>query len=359
MPTFRRDLERIPVYTPGRPIEEVSRELGISDIIKLASNEWPMPPFPAVIEAIAGTAQGLNRYPENSAHRLVNALSEHLDVPVDHLWAGAGSTELLLATSLAVGGPETSFVYADPSFVMYSIYAAITGAGAIPVPATPGLELDLDAMIAAIRPDTTLVFVCNPNNPSGTYLSADQMAAFIDGVPDSVLVVVDEAYYELVTADDYSTCLPLALERDNVLVTRTFSKAFGLAGLRVGYAVAQPETLSRLRRGQVPFSVNSIAQAAALAALNCRDELRQRVIDNAAAREQLEKGLADLGIEFVSSQTNFVLIRSIADPAGVVGSLLRQGIIVRALGPHLRVTIGTPAENGRFLTALDQIRSDV
>jgi len=359
MPTFRRDLDRIPVYTPGRPIEEVCRELGISDIIKLASNEWPMPPFPAVIEAIAGAARGLNRYPESSAPRLLSALSEHLDVPVDHLWAGAGSTELLLATSLTVGGSETSFVYADPSFVMYSIYAAITGAKAIPVPTTPGLEHDPDAMRAAIRPDTTMVFVCNPNNPSGTYLSADQMSTFIDGVPDSVLVVVDEAYCELVTADDYSTCVPLALERDNVLVTRTFSKAFGLAGLRVGYAVAQPETLSRLRRGQVPFSVNSMAQAAALAALNCRDELRQRAIDNAAAREHLEKGLADLGIEFVSSQTNFVLLRSIADPAGVAGSLLRQGIIVRTLGPHLRVTVGTPAENERFLAALDHIRSDV
>jgi histidinol-phosphate aminotransferase len=355
MPTFRADLDRIPIYQPGKPIEEVSRQLGITDIVKLASNEWPLPPFPAVVDAITASARNLNRYPENSVYYLVAAVAEHLGVAGDHLWMGAGSTELLLALSLAVGGPGTSFVFADPSFVMYPICSAISGAIGIPVPATPGLGHDLDAMLAAIRADTTLVFVCNPNNPTGTYLPASDVAGFIEAVPERVLVVVDEAYFELATAPDYETCVPLASERDNVVVTRTFSKVFGLAGLRVGYAVGRPETLGRLRRAQVPFSVNSVAQAGALAALASRDELRQRVEDNAVAREQLEKGLAGRGIDYVPSQTNFVLVRPDSDAAGLGDALLRRGVIVRPMGRYLRVTVGTPAENERFLEALDQV----
>ena len=358
MPTFRRDLDRIPVYRPGKPIDEVSRELGLSDIIKLASNEWPMPPFPAVVDAIAAAASDLNRYPETSAYHLVNALSEYLGVPDDHLWIGSGSTELLLSTSLIVGGPETSFVFADPSFVMYRVYAAVTGAEAIAVPSTTGRGHDLEAMLAAIQPDTTLVFVCNPNNPTGTYVAGDELTAFIDQTPEETLVVVDEAYCELVTAADYTTCVPLALERDNVVVTRTFSKVFGLAGLRVGYAVGAPDTLGKLRRGQVPFSVNSIAQAAAEAALGCVDELRQRVRDNAGVRDHLEKGLADRGLEYVGSQTNFVLLPSLPDPSGVADALLRRGVIVRLLGDSIRVTVGTGEENERFLTALDEVSAN-
>ncbi|MGA9597444.1 MAG: histidinol-phosphate transaminase [Acidimicrobiia bacterium] len=354
MPTFRGDLDRIPVYKPGKPIDEVSRALGITDIVKLASNEWPLSPFPSVIEAIAAVVHDLNRYPENSVYYLVEALARHLDVPADHLWMGAGSTELLLALSLAVGGPGTSFVFADPSFVMYPIAAAISGASPIVVPATSGLGHDLDAMLGAVRSDTTLVLVCNPNNPTATYLSDPDVTAFVEAVPDRALVVVDEAYFEFVTADDYASCIPLALQRDNVVVTRTFSKVYGLAGLRVGYAVGRPDTLNRLRRAQVPFSVSSVAQAAALAALSSRDELRRRVADNAMAREQLEKGLADRGLDYVPSQTNFVLLRPATDAAAMGDALLRQGVIVRPMGQYLRVTVGTPSEIERFLAALDQ-----
>lgn len=355
MPTFRADLDRIPVYKPGKPIDEVSRELGITDIVKLASNECPLPPFPSVIAAITAAADDLNRYPENSVYYLVEALSDHLGVAADHIWMGAGSTELLLAMSLAMGGPGTSFVFADPSFVMYPISAAISGAAPIAVPATAGLGHDLDAMAAAVRPDTTIVFVCNPNNPTGTYLSEREVTAFVEAIPDRTLIIVDEAYFELVTATDYASCLPLALARDNVVVTRTFSKVFGLAGLRVGYAVGRPETLNQLRKTQVPFSVNSVAQAGALAALSSRDELQQRVGDNAAARDQLEKGLAELGVEYVPSQTNFVLLRPSTDAAGMAESLMRRGVIVRPMGPFLRVTVGTSAENDRLLAALGQL----
>lgn len=353
MPTFRTDLDQIPVYRPGKPIDEVSRELGIAEIIKLASNEWPLSPFPEVEEAINSAVSELNRYPENSVYHLVNGLASYLDVPADHIWMGAGSTELILSLSLAVGGPESSLVFSDLSFVMYPIAAAISGSEPIKVAATSGLGHDLDAMAEAIRSDTSLVFVCNPNNPTGTYLPIADVQSFISSVPDSVLVVVDEAYFEFATAGDYGTAMPLALARDNVVVTRTFSKVFGLAGLRVGYAVGQPATINRLRRAQVPFSVNSVAQAGAEAALRCGDRLVDRVGSNDLARMQIEDGLAARGIDYVPSQTNFVLFRPPGDAAALTDSLLHQGVIVRPMGKFIRVTVGTPDENERFLTALD------
>ncbi len=353
MPSFRTDLDQIPVYRPGKPIDEVSRELGLSEIVKLASNEWPLQPFPEVARAINDAVSQLNRYPENSVYHLVNRLAEHLDVPANHIWMGAGSTELILSLSLAVGGPGTSFVFSDPSFVMYPIAAAVSGAEGIKVASTPSLGHDLGAMRQAVRPDTSLVFVCNPNNPTGTYLPASAVTEFIDEIPREVLVVVDEAYFEFVTASDYDSALALATERDNVLVTRTFSKVFGLAGLRVGYAVGRPDTLGRLRRAQVPFSVNSVAQAAALAALDATESLRDRVATNAAARSSLEEGLAQRGIDYTPSQANFVLLRPDGNAAELADRLLHRGVIVRPMGPFIRVTVGTAAENDQLLAALD------
>lgn len=357
MPAFRSDLDQIPVYRPGKPIDEVSRELGITDIAKLASNEWPIEPFPEVIEAIAGAARDFNRYPENSVYHVVNALAEHLGVAPEAIWMGAGSTELITCIALAVGGPETSTVFSNPSFVMYPITAALTGAEPIPVPSTSGMGHDLDAMLSAIRPDTRLVFVCNPNNPTGTYLAGADVVSFVESVSPNTLVVVDEAYHEFVTAADYNSALPLALERDNVVVTRTFSKVYGLAGLRIGYAVGRPETLAQLRRAQVPFSVNSAAQAGALAALAHSERLAERVAGNDEARGELEAGLASRGVDYVPSQANFVLIRPDEDPTHLAEEMLTRGVIVRPMGPFIRVTVGTSAENLRFLSAFDRIVS--
>ena len=355
MPAFRADLDQIPVYRPGKPIDELSRALGIDDIVKLASNEWPLEPFPEVVEAIAAAATDFNRYPENSVYHVVNALAEQVGVPGDHIWVGAGSTELLTCIAIAVGGPGTSTVFSDPSFVMYPISAALTGAEAIAVPSTPGMGHDLNAMEAAIRSDTALVYVCNPNNPTGTYLAAADIASFVESVPDRTLIVVDEAYYEFVTAGDYASAVPIALTRDNVVVTRTFSKVYGLAGLRIGYAIGRPETLVQLRRAQVPFSVNSAAQAGALAALAHSDRLAERVHDNDAARAELEDGLADRNVDFVASQTNFVLVRPASDPKQLSDALLHVGVIVRPMGAFIRVTIGTAEENRRFLESLDNL----
>lgn len=352
MPAFRADLERVPVYRPGKPIDEVSRELGIDDIVKLASNEWPTEPFPEVGEAIAAATAELNRYPENSVYHLVNALSTYLEVPADHLWIGAGSTELIMCMALAAGGPGTSVVFADPSFVMYPIAAALAGSAAIAVPSTAAMGHDLDAMRTAIKPDTSMAFVCNPNNPTGTWLAARDVERFVTLVPEHVLVVVDEAYFEFVTDPTYASAIPLAVSRPNVVVTRTFSKVFGLAGLRVGYGVGQPETLAQLRRAQVPFSVNSVAQVGAHAALAHADRLAERVRTNDMARTELEAGFASLGFEYVPSQANFILVRPEGDPGLLADDLLHKGIIVRPMGPFVRVTVGSRQENQRLLAAL-------
>jgi len=355
VPAFRSDLDAIPVYRPGKPIDELSRELGIGDIVKLASNECPNGPSPEVIAAIAQAAADANRYPENSGYHVVNALGERLGVSSDHVWLGAGSTELLGCMALAVGGPGTSAVFADPSFVMYPIVTALSGAVGITVPATRGLGHDLDAMLEAIRDDTTIIYVCNPNNPTGTHLAADAVAGFVAAVPKRVLVVVDEAYCELATAPDYDSAVELARHRDNVVVTRTFSKAYGLAGLRIGYAIGVPETLAMLQRAQVPFSVSSLAQAAALTALFHEDRLAEQVAANAAGRSWLEAALARRARRVIPSQTNFVLVEPDEPATQRSDALLRRGVIVRPMGEYIRVTVGSEEENRRLVAAWDEV----
>ncbi len=355
MPTFRADLDAIPTYSPGKPIDEVSRDLGIFDICKLASNECPIEPFPEVVAAIAAAASNANRYPEDSGFYLVNALAAELDLDPSQIWLGAGSTQLLGCVALAVGGPGTSAVYATPSFVMYPISTLVSGAEPIEVPLDDDWRHDLDAMLSAIRDDTTVVYVCNPNNPTGTYRSGPDVAAFIEAVPPEVLVVVDEAYHHYVTAPDYETALRPAIERDNVVVTRTFSKIYGLAGLRIGFGIGQTDTLQRLRKTQPPFSANTLAQAAALEALRHDEQVKERREANTAGRNQIEAGLAERGIDYASSQANFIAMRVDGDPKEVSDRLLREGVIVRPMGSLIRVTVGTEDENARFLKALDDI----
>jgi histidinol-phosphate aminotransferase len=355
LPTFRADLESIPTYTPGKPIDEVSRELGIFNICKLASNECPTEPFPEVVEAIAAAASKVNRYPEDSGYYLVGALADRHGVDTRRVWLGAGSTQLIGCVALAAGGPGTSAVFASPSFVMYPIATKVAGARPIEIPLDGRWRLDLAAMIDAIEPDTTVVYVCNPNNPTGTYRSAADVEAFIEAVPPEVLIVIDEAYHEYVTAPDYATALPIAAERDNVLVTRTFSKIYGLAGLRIGYAIGTAGTIAALRKTQPPFSANTLAQIAALESLAHDDRMRQQASANTAGRDQIEEGLAARGVEFAASQANFVAMMVSDDGKAVSDRLLGEGVIVRPMGRIIRVTVGTEAENRRFLEALDAV----
>ena len=355
MPTFRPDLDQIPYYDPGKPIEEVARELGIDDIVKLASNESPTEPFPEVQAAIAATTPGIHRYPETTAHYLAEALATHHSVQMDQIWVGPGTTGILVSIAMATTRAGTSAVFADPSFVVYPIGTAMSGGSSIRVALDADHRHDLVAMANAVRDDTVIVYVCNPNNPTGTHARSTDIDRLLESVPDRVLVVVDEAYAEYVTAPDYATAIPHATARDNVVVTRTFSKVYGLAGLRVGYAIGQPDTIGALRRTQVPFATTTLSQVAAIESLRHPDSVASRIKDNAIGRELLTAGLRKRELLAIDSQTNFVLFRPEGDARKFSDALLHEGVIVRPMGPWIRVSVGTDFENRRFLAALDEV----
>jgi histidinol-phosphate aminotransferase len=355
MPTFRPDLMSIPHYVPGLPIDEVARDLGIESIDKLASNECPEAPFPEVVDAIALAANAVNRYPDSSTHDLSRAIASHQGVQPDEVWVGAGSSEILRCAALSVGGPGTSAVFAHPSFVMYRIATIVAWSEPIVVPLTTSYAHDLPAMSQAIRDDTTMVYVCNPNNPTGNHIAGADLLSFIDAVPDRVLLVIDEAYAEYASAEDYQTFINEAPNRPNLLVTRTFSKVYGLAGLRVGYGVGVPESLAKLSHTQAPFTVTSTGQAAAIEALKNPDRVSQRSERNASGRRILSDGLVALGYDPAESQANFVYFEPPEDAAHLGDDLLHRGQIVRVLGDGIRVTVGTSEENERFLTVLESV----
>ncbi len=356
MPTMRGDLARIPVYKPGRPVDGVARGLGIADVVKLASNENPLPPFPEVQAAIGAAAGATNRYPDTTSHHLVLAVAEYHGVEPERIWVGAGSTQLIVCIALAACEPGTSTVFAEPSFVMYPIATLLAGAEPVTAPLDADHRHDLDAMLAAVRDDTRIVFVCNPNNPTGTHVPARSIVALVDRLPDDVLVVVDEAYVDYVSSGDQASALPLATERDNVVVLRTFSKVYGLAGLRVGYAVGDPATLAMFLPAQPPFSVTSLGQVAAREALRHVDRLAQRVKDNDVGRNWLVSELAERGVSVVPSEANFVWVLPGSDVADLADRLIQRGVIVRPIGDGLRVSVGTVAENERFIAAWDEVR---
>jgi histidinol-phosphate aminotransferase len=357
MPTIRPDVAAIGPYVPGRSIEEVAAEIGMApeEIVKLASNESPDGPFPGVIEAATRALSEASRYPDDDLPDLSEALSAFLAVPADHLWFGSGSVGLIGHIAAAVGGPGTSAVFAWPSFVMYRIATRLAMSEAIEVPLDESHVHDLDAIARAIRPDTTVVYLCNPNNPSGTVVGADAVSDFLDSIPESTLVVIDEAYHDYVTDERYATAIPEALRRPSVLVLRTFSKIFALAGHRVGYGVGVPETIAELRKAQPPFTVGQVAQAAAAASLRDKAELERRRAVNAFALHQLQGVLAERSLPHSRSQANFVYFELPIEAGAGAELFMRRGVIVRPMsGGWLRVTVGAEEENRRFVEALDQ-----
>jgi len=351
---FRPDLDRIEAYRPGRAIGEVAAAYGLDRVVKLASNESPEPPFPEVADAVARAVSGLNRYPDNARPDLARALAQFHGVPVERIWTGSASNELMLITGLTMTAPGTSAVFGWPSFSLYEIATRAGFGEDLPVPLDADHRHDLTAMRAAIRPDTTIVYVCNPNNPTSTHVPGDGLERFIDSLPEDVLVVVDEAYADFATAPDFRSMLPLAATRDNVMVTRTFSKVYGLAGLRVGYAVTHPESISAFRRIQLPFSVNALGEVAAIEALHHQDRVRERVARNAAGIARLTAALRAAGVEVAESQANFVYAGFGSRAPELTESLLRAGYIVRPVPPEgwLRITAGTEDEIEGFLQAL-------
>ncbi|MDP2156932.1 MAG: histidinol-phosphate transaminase [Nitrospirota bacterium] len=343
-------------YVPGKPIEELERELGISNSIKLASNENPLGPSPEALKAIKDSFSDLNRYPDGAGYYLKNALSEMLSISTEELILGNGSNELLdiAARTYLQAGDEA--VMASPSFVVYNMAVQSVGGKSIQLP-LKDYRHDLEAMAAAITPRTKMLFIANPNNPTGTISTKDEFDTLMQKISDDMLVVVDEAYYEYVSAPDYADSMKQFRAGKNILILRTFSKIYGLAGLRIGYGIAKKDILTDMNRLREPFNTNSLAQKAALAALKDKAHVASSRKTNAEGREYLYQQLSALGISYVPTEANFIYI-PIKDSIAVNNSLMKKGIIIRPMGPAaIRVTIGLPEENRRFIEALKEVIS--
>jgi histidinol-phosphate aminotransferase len=354
-----KNIVNIKPYVGGKPIEEVKREFGLKSVIKLASNENPYGPSPRVLKAIQAAAKEINRYPDGACYELRQMVAKRHNVAPEQLVFGSGSDEVIIMALRAFINEGDEVVMAKPSFLVYSIGAVSVGAKLVQIP-LKGLRYDLAAMKKAVTPRTKIVFIANPDNPSGQYVTKAEVAEFLKGFPENVLVFFDEAYFELVTAEDYPDAITLLKSRKNIIVARTFSKIFGLAGLRIGYAAASVEVADFLNRAREPFNVTSIAQAAAIAAL--KDEAYYRKILKVIARERdvLCAGLEMLGLSYSKGYTNFIQVRVPRASGEVVLALMKKGVIVRdmnawGLQDYIRVTIGTPAENKRFLKVLKEI----
>lgn len=351
-------IRAIAPYQPGKPISEVQRELGLRDIIKLASNENPLGPSPKAIDAVQGALHEVALYPDGNGFALKAAITARFGVQPGRIVLGNGSNDILEFAARAFLGPGTSAVFSQHAFAVYPLATQTVGARCIEVPARQ-FGADPAAMLAAITGDTRVVFLANPNNPTGTFLPGDELKAFLKRVPPQVLVVLDEAYTEyLADADRYDSVSWLA-ELPNLLVSRTFSKAYGLAGLRVGFGLAAPEVVDLLNRVRQPFNVNSLALVAAEAALADQDYLARGVALNRAGMLQLTNGLRRLGLDYIPSWGNFLAFK-VGDGAGVFQQLLKRGVIVRPVGSYgmpewLRVSIGLSGQNETFLAALADV----
>ncbi len=359
----RPGVQKLSPYVPGKPVEELAREFGLrpQDIVKLASNENPLGPSPAVREAIAAALAELTRYPDGNGFALKQALAAKLGVDTAGITLGNGSNDILELVTRAFVGPEHEVVFSDHAFAVYPIVTQAVGAKAVSVPAKDWGH-DLDAMAAAITAATRVVFIANPNNPTGTWIERAALESFLDRVPENVIVVLDEAYTEYVETDDVPNGVDYLARYPNLLVSRTFSKAYGLAALRVGYGLSNPAVADALNRVRQPFNVNSLALAAALAALQDEAYLIESRRINRQGMQQLEDGCAALGLSWIPSRGNFLAIDLGREAAPVFQALLRAGVIVRPVANygmpnHLRVTIGLPAENQRFLDVLKQVLS--
>ena len=350
---------KIKPYVPGKPINEVRRELGLKSVIKLASNENPYPPSPKVLAAMSTAAREVNRYPDGGCFLLRRALARKFDIDDDQLIFGNGSDEIICLAVKAFAAKGDDVIIARPSFLIYEIASILSGARLHQVP-LKDFRYDLEAMKARINARTKIIFIGNPDNPAGTYVTQRQTEDFLRSVPKSTLVFFDEAYFEFVRAKDYPDTLGLMKKYPNVITSRTFSKMYGLAGLRVGYGIASREIIDILNRLREPFNVNSMAQAAAVAVLGDEAYYRNIVKDVNEQRKYLYRSLDTMGIAHEISFTNFILVRVAGDSSQVAGALLKKGVIIRdmaawGLKGYIRVSIGSSSENKRFIKTLGEI----
>jgi histidinol-phosphate aminotransferase len=355
-------VQKLEPYVPGKPIAELEREYGIGSSIKLASNENPLGPAPAALAALSAGAAQLGLYPDGNGFELKQALARKHACGIESITLGSGSNDVLVMIAETFLDQRCEAVYSQYGFAVYPIAVQATGAtarvaAALGEASAMPLGHDLRAMAALVNANTKVVFIANPNNPTGSWVEAAPLRQFIAGIPAGTIVVVDEAYHEYVEGADFPDTSVWLAEFPNLVVTRTFSKAYGLAGLRVGYALSSPAIASLLNRVRQPFNVNSLALAAAHGALKDRDHLLRSVQLNRTGQQQLQDGFQRLGVRAYPSRGNFVLIDCGRPAAAVYQAMLRQGVIVRPLGNyqlpnHLRITVGTPEQNQRMLHAL-------
>lgn len=355
----RRALRSLTSYEPGRPIEDVKRELGLTDVIKLASNENALGPSPKAVAALREAIGGVHRYPDGKGTALRQKLAARLGVAFEQVVLGNGSDELITLALRAYVEPGDEIIVADPTFLIYRTAGQVCGATVKSVPLKQ-FRYDLPAMRRAITPKTRMLFIANPDNPTGTYVTAGDVVAFMNGLSDDVLVVFDEAYVELADVPEFPQTVPLVQAGRAVLVTRTFSKAYGLSGLRVGYGIAPAPIAEALQKVREPFNVNTLAQVAATAALDDEAHLEATRAYVRAGKQALYPALEALGIQAVPTAANFILMEVGAKARAVAQQLLAKGIIVREMSAwhldgFLRVTIGTPDETARLIAALREI----
>ena len=354
----RRVLDEIVPYIPGKPIEEVARELGMDpdSIDKLASNENPLGPSPRAMDALKNALGEVNFYPDDSNYNLKKKLAEIFGISESQLIIGNGSVELLLMLGLAYLEPGDEVVASDQSFIMYRIVTKMLG-GTLIEPPLKDYKIDLDAMANAITPKTKLVFISNPNNPTGTAIFKDEADEFMRRIPDDVIVVWDEAYYEYTPGKSLPDGLDYLHDGKNVVILRTMSKAYGLAGLRIGYAFAKEEIIRNMMKVRLPFNVNRLAQIAAVAALDDQEHVEKSRIMVEEGKKYLYRELDKLGLFYTQSYTNFIFVDTPFNGREIYEALLHDGVIVRPLGVYnfpnaIRVTVGLPEQNKRFIASL-------
>jgi histidinol-phosphate aminotransferase len=343
-------------YPPGKPLSELERELGISRAIKLASNENALGPSPRALEAIQNALTELHRYPDGGAFYLRRRLSKHLNVDPEQLLLGNGSNEIIELLIRTFGSKDAGVLTSETTFVVYRLTCQAAGVPFVAVPMND-LHFDLEAIAERVTADTRLIFLCNPNNPTGTMFNQDAFDRFLDRIGDEAIVVLDEAYIEYVPLADRIRALELVAKRPRTVVLRTFSKAYGLAGLRIGYGITSPAIADYVNRVRQPFNVNNLAQVGATAALDDTEHLARVIALTMSGKQVIYDGITSLGLSYTPSWTNFVLFDTFRDANPLYQSMLKQGVIVRpmsayGLPAHLRVNMGLEEENARFLVAL-------
>ncbi|MBN2069835.1 MAG: histidinol-phosphate transaminase [Candidatus Krumholzibacteriota bacterium] len=358
---MKQHLRKVKPYVPGKPVEELRREKNIKgEILKLASNENPYPALDEIKEAIIRELDQIGRYPNSGSHYLCHELAEYYRLDPGQIFVGNGSNEILDLLVRAFIGPGEDIVYPFPSFIAYPLICQQAGVNDIKVP-LDDYRIDLEAVSKAITRDTKMVFICNPNNPTATYVTGEELDLFLASIPREIIIVLDEAYYEYVTADDYPDSQKLLESYDNIIILRTFSKVHSLSGLRIGYSISHPDLATCLHMVRQPFNVNRIAQIAARTALKHIDKLSGRIKENASEREFVRNELIGMGFTVPESQTNFLLAVPELECSGIVEKMMDLGVIIRGMAPFglgdesFRVTVGKPEENRRFLDTLKKV----